>query len=81
MYGINVLTFFAGTKDLKKRVIFQYVFAGAMSLIVLFTPCGVGVYWFFNACFAILQSYIMHQIIITQRKRKFKQSIGNITIV
>ena len=70
-----------GTKDLKKRVIFQYVFAGAMSLIVLFTPCGVGVYWFFNACFAILQSYVMHQIIITQRKRKFKQSIGNITIV
>ena len=69
-----------GTKDFKKRMLFQYVFAGAMSLIVLFTPCGVGVYWFFNACFAILQSYIMHRIIIAQKKRKFKENIGNISI-
>ena len=51
-----------------------------MSLIVVFTPCGVGVYWFFNAMFAILQSFIMHRIIVTQRKHKFKQNVGNITI-
>ncbi|MBP5256839.1 MAG: membrane protein insertase YidC [Mycoplasma sp.] len=70
-----------GAKDFKKRTIFQYLFAGAMSLIVVFTPCGVGVYWFFNACFAILQSYIMHRIIIAQKNRKFKQNIGNISII
>ena len=67
-------------KGKKKRQIFQYVFAGVMSLIVVFTPCGVGVYWFFNAMFAILQSFIMHRIIVAQRKRKFKQNVGNITI-
>ena len=69
-----------GEKENKKRQIFQYVFAGVMSLIVVFTPCGVGVYWFFNALFAILQSFVMHRIIVVQRKRKFKQNIGNITI-
>ena len=69
-----------GQKENRKRQIFQYVFAGVMSLIVVFTPCGVGVYWFFNALFAILQSFIMHRIIVTQRKHKFQQNIGNITI-
>ena len=69
-----------GQKENRKRQIFQYVFAGVMSLIVVFTPCGVGVYWFFNAMFAILQSFIMHRIIVAQRKHKFKQNVGNITI-
>lgn len=69
-----------GQKENRKRQIFQYVFAGVMSLIVVFTPCGVGVYWFFNAMFAILQSFIMHRIIVAQRKHKFKQNLGNITI-
>ena len=69
-----------GQKENRKRQIFQYVFAGVMSLIVVFTPCGVGVYWFFNAMLAILQSFIMHRIIVAQRKHKFKQNVGNITI-
>ena len=71
----------AGAKQGKKKSIFQYVFTGVMAVLVAFTPCGVGVYWFLNSLFAILQSYIMHRIIIYQRKKKFKQSIGKVEIV
>ena len=71
----------AGGKEGKKRSIFQYVFTGVMAVLVAFTPCGVGVYWFLNSLFAILQSYIMHRVIIHQRKKKFKQGIGQIEIV
>ncbi|WEK82993.1 MAG: membrane protein insertase YidC [Mycoplasma sp.] len=69
-----------GKKENKKRMMFQYVFTGAMSLIVAFTPTGVGVYWFFNALFSILQSYIMHVIILKQREKKFKSSVGRIEL-
>lgn len=69
-----------GKKETKKRMMFQYIFTGAMSLIVAFTPTGVGVYWFFNALISILQSYIMHRIILRQREMKFKSSIGHIEI-
>ncbi|MCF0227988.1 MAG: membrane protein insertase YidC, partial [Malacoplasma sp.] len=71
----------AGAKQNKRRGIFQYVFTGVMALLVAFTPCGVGVYWFLNSLFAILQSWIMHKIIIRQRKKKFKQGIGQVEIV
>lgn len=60
---------FKGQKENKKNSRYQYIFAGAMSLIVVFTPTGVGVYWFFNAIMAIAQSYIMHLIIMKQRRK------------
>lgn len=72
---------FKGKKENKKRNIFQYVFTGVLSFIVAFTPTGVGVYWFFNACFAILQSFIMHRVIIYNRNKKNKEKIGKIEIV
>ncbi len=71
---------FKGKKEDRKRNMFQYIFTGVMSVIVAFTPTGVGVYWFFNAAISILQSYIMHQIIIKKRNKKFQTSIGHIEI-
>lgn len=69
-----------GAKENKKRLLLQYGFTGVMSLIVIFTATGVGIYWFFNAMLAILQSYIMHRIIISHRKRNFKHKFESLTI-
>ena len=67
-----------GQKEGKKKKLIQYGFTGLMSLIAIFTPCGVGVYWFFNAIMSILQSYVMHRIIVNQHKRKFKYKFDNL---
>lgn len=74
-------TSFKGGKENKKRNMYQYIFTGVMSVIVAFTPTGVGVYWFFNAVLSIAQSYIMHRIILASRRKKYKSSIGKIEIV
>ena len=71
---------FKGSKESGKRKLFQYAFSGVLSIIVAFTPTGVGVYWFFNALFSILQSYMMHKLIVYKRKKQYKRSIGNVVI-
>jgi YidC/Oxa1 family membrane protein insertase len=48
---------------------FQTVFAGVMGVIVAFTAVGVGVYWFMNALFSLGQSYLMHRIILRNRRK------------
>ena len=58
-----------GGKQMKKMNMTQNIFAGVMSLIVVFSATGVGVYWFLNALFAIAQSYIMHRVILHSRKK------------
>ena len=71
-----------GNKETKKKMLIQYGITGVMALVVIFLPTGVGIYWFFNACFSILQSYCMHLLIIHQRKKKNEISyrIGDIKI-
>lgn len=58
-----------GGKQMKKMNLTQNIFAGVMSLIVVFSAVGVGVYWFFNALFSIAQSYIMHYVIMRSRRK------------
>jgi YidC/Oxa1 family membrane protein insertase len=54
---------------MKKNQIIQIVMTCVMCGIVAFSPTGVGVYWFLSALFTILQSYIMHTVIIKSRKK------------
>ena len=58
-----------GGKQMKKMKLTQNIFAGVMSLIVVFSATGVGVYWFLNALFGIAQSYITHCVIMNSRKK------------
>jgi YidC/Oxa1 family membrane protein insertase len=58
-----------GKKNKKKTQMFQYVFIGVMCIIVCVSATGVGVYWFFNALFSILQSYIVHRVIMNSRRK------------
>ncbi|MDR3330051.1 MAG: membrane protein insertase YidC [Mycoplasmataceae bacterium] len=58
-----------GNKQQKRMRMFQTVFAGVMGVIVAFTAVGVGVYWFMNALFSLGQSYLMHRIILRNRRK------------
>ncbi|MDR2567748.1 MAG: membrane protein insertase YidC [Mycoplasmataceae bacterium] len=61
-----------GNKQLKKTKLIQLIFTGVMCAIVAFSATGVGVYWFFSALFSILQSYIMHRIVLRSRRKGSK---------
>ncbi len=52
----------------------QYIFMGVMCIMVIFSAVGVGVYWFLNSLFALLQTWIIH-LIILRKKDKQKSSI------
>lgn len=41
-----------------------------MAVIAAISATGIGVYWFFSALISMLQSYIIHQIIMHRRKTK-----------
>jgi YidC/Oxa1 family membrane protein insertase len=58
-----------GNKQQKRMRMFQTIFAGVMGFIVAFSAVGVGVYWFFNSLFSIAQSYLMHVIILRNRRK------------
>ncbi|MDR3257395.1 MAG: membrane protein insertase YidC [Mycoplasmataceae bacterium] len=58
-----------GNKQQKRMRMFQTIFAGVMGVIVAFTAVGVGVYWFMNAMFSLGQSYLMHRIILRNRRK------------
>jgi YidC/Oxa1 family membrane protein insertase len=47
---------------------------GVMCIMVIFSAVGVGVYWFLNSLFALLQTWIIH-LIILHKKDKQKSSI------
>jgi YidC/Oxa1 family membrane protein insertase len=59
----------AGIKQMKKSQLIQIVMTCVMCGIVAFSPTGVGVYWFLSALFSILQSYIMHHVILKSRRK------------
>lgn len=57
-------------KLMNKTKIMQNVFVVAMCVIVAFSPCGVGLYWFLNSFFSVGQSYLIHKLIIKRRKQE-----------
>lgn len=63
----------AGKKQYKKTQRTQNIFMIVMIVIVSFSAVGVGVYWFLNSLFTVLQAWITH-IIITKKREKDKAS-------
>lgn len=63
----------AGKKQYKKTQRTQNIFMIVMVVIVAFSAVGVGVYWFLNSLFSVLQAYIIH-VLIQKRKSKEKAS-------
>lgn len=63
----------AGKQQYKKTQRTQNIFMIVMVVIVAFSAVGVGVYWFLNSLFTVLQSWLTH-IIIVKRKTKDKES-------
>lgn len=63
----------AGKKQFKKTQRTQNIFMIVMVVIVAFSAVGVGVYWFLNSLFTVLQAWITHKI-IQRKKTKDKQS-------
>lgn len=53
-------------KTKRMQLIFYFVFA----VITAFSAAGVGVYWFLNALFTLLQSYLTHLFIVKRRTRR-----------
>lgn len=68
----------AGKKQYKKSQRTQLIFMIVMTVIVAFSSVGVGVYWFLNSLFTLLQTYIIHKIIL-KRRQKDKESSARIT--
>jgi YidC/Oxa1 family membrane protein insertase len=58
-----------GNKQFKKTRMMQTIFAVVMAAVVVFSAVGVGVYWFLNSLFSLAQSYIMHVVIIRNRRK------------
>lgn len=63
----------AGKKQYKKTQRTQNIFMIVMVVIVAFSAVGVGVYWFLNSIFTVLQAYIIH-VLIMKKKTKDKAS-------
>ena len=59
-----------------KTKITQNIFIVVMCLIVVFSPCGVGIYWFLSSIFSVAQSYMLHKILLRRKhtNKKFKIS-------
>jgi YidC/Oxa1 family membrane protein insertase len=58
-----------GEKQQKRMRWTQNIFAIVMGVIVAVSATGVGVYWFLNALFSLAQSYIMHRVILRNRRK------------
>lgn len=55
-------------KQLDKTKTIQTVMNVFMAIIAAVSAAGIGLYWFFNSLLSILQSYIIHVIIMKRRK-------------
>jgi YidC/Oxa1 family membrane protein insertase len=59
----------AGSKQFKRTRLIQIGITVVMCGIVAFSATGVGIYWFFSAFFSVLQTLIMHAIIVRNRSK------------
>lgn len=57
-------------KTMNRTSMMQNVFVVVMCVIVAFSPCGVGLYWFLNSFFSVGQSYLIHRLIIKRRQEE-----------
>lgn len=55
--------------QLKKTKMMQMVMTIFMAVIAAVSASGIGLYWFFNAILSMLQSYIMHKVIMKRRAK------------
>lgn len=58
-----------GIEQLKKTKRMQLIFSAFLAIITAISAAGVGLYWFLNSLFTILQSYITHVVIMKRRAR------------
>ncbi|QZX49155.1 membrane protein insertase YidC [Mycoplasma sp. E35C] len=58
-----------GLEQLKKTRRFQWIMIIVFSIFPVLTPSAVGLYWFLNSIFTIMQSYLTHVIIMKRRQR------------
>ncbi|AJQ45642.1 protein translocase component YidC [Ureaplasma diversum] len=54
-------------QQLKKTRMTQNIIMIVLAIIVAISASGIGLYWFFNAIFTIIQSVIIHKIIMKKR--------------
>lgn len=67
----------AGEGQKKKTDRTQTIFMIVMCVIVSFSAVGVGVYWFLNSLFTVLQAWIIHMI-LTKKKSGSKTATARI---
>lgn len=67
----------AGKQQQKKAQRTQNIFMIVMCVIVSFSAVGVGLYWFLNSLFSVLQAWIIH-ILIMRKRTKDKESGANL---
>ncbi|WP_033159970.1 membrane protein insertase YidC [Mycoplasmoides alvi] len=58
-----------GNEQLNRNKKMQLIFSVFLAFITAISAAGVGLYWFFNSIFTILQSYLTHIIILNRRKK------------
>ncbi|WP_036448538.1 membrane protein insertase YidC [Mycoplasmoides pirum] len=58
-----------GNEQLNRTKKMQLIFSVVLAFITAVSAAGVGLYWFLNAIFTILQSYITHVIILKRRQK------------
>lgn len=63
-----------GMEQMKKNKRIQTILSVFFAIIVMTSATGVGVYWFLNSIFTLIQSYIIHVVILKRRKAKGEQS-------
>lgn len=59
---------YKNNQSMKRMKTMNTVMSVFMAIIVAISACGIGTYWFFNSLFSILQSYIIHKMIMKRRK-------------
>ena len=60
----------ANNKSLDRTKTISTVMNVFMAVIAAISASGVGLYWFFSSLISLLQSYIVHRIILARRKGK-----------
>lgn len=58
-----------GNEQAKKMRTMQTIFIVVFAIFTVVSSAAVGLYWFLSALFTILQSFIIHKIITTRKKK------------
>lgn len=58
-----------GKEQAKKTRMIQMIMMIVLVFIVVSSPAGIGLYWFLSSLFSIIQTIILHYIIVKKQKR------------